>query len=496
MKPDERDCNLNNGTIKMNGNKSTANCTKTNGNNKENLQNAPNIDERKNSPIETEIATELSSEMKKKNSKAQKSPMVYKLVLTGGPCSGKTTGQTRLATFFENLGWKVFRVPETATILFGGGIRFADMTKEEADRFQENLLKTMLAIETVFFDLAKSCGKDCLVICDRGAMDAAAYMEKTAFNEILKRNGLNNVDLRDSRYNQVIHLMTAAKGAEAYYQIEGNPVRSEGIEQARALDSLTIESWVGHPYIDVIDNSMENFNMKMAAMIECVCRRIGIDTKDRLAVGATKHKFKVKKLPESNRFPKFQDFDVEHVYLISPNEKVQFRLRKRGQNGKWSYQHTTRRLEGNDQVVEVRRQITSRDYYNYLNQRDRSHHTIFKTRRCFLYQDKYFQMDIYRGPFHPRCQNLILLETYSTKNDDQLMQRGLPDFLEIEKAITGNPQYSMYNLSLKDEWSNANFEKKKVKISKNYNYNYKQEEIHEPNNNELPVKGEMLDDEL
>lgn len=136
------------------------------------------------------------------------------------------------------------------------------------DRFQENLLKTMLAIENVFFDLAKTCGRDCLVICDRGAMDAAAYMERAAFNEILKRNNLNNVELRDNRYNQVIHLMTAAKGAEAFYQIEDNPVRSEGIELARKLDSLTIESWIGHPYIDVIDNNVASFDSKMAAMIE------------------------------------------------------------------------------------------------------------------------------------------------------------------------------------------------------------------------------------
>ena len=31
---------------------------------------------------------------------------VHKLVLTGGPCGGKTTGQARLSSFFENLGWK------------------------------------------------------------------------------------------------------------------------------------------------------------------------------------------------------------------------------------------------------------------------------------------------------------------------------------------------------------------------------------------------------
>ena len=48
---------------------------------------------------------------------------VHKLVLTGGPCGGKTTAQNRLATFFESLGWRVFRVPETATILLNGGVR-------------------------------------------------------------------------------------------------------------------------------------------------------------------------------------------------------------------------------------------------------------------------------------------------------------------------------------------------------------------------------------
>jgi hypothetical protein len=48
---------------------------------------------------------------------------VYKVVLTGGPCGGKTTGQDRLGSFFEQLGWKVYRVPETATVLINGGVK-------------------------------------------------------------------------------------------------------------------------------------------------------------------------------------------------------------------------------------------------------------------------------------------------------------------------------------------------------------------------------------
>jgi hypothetical protein len=41
----------------------------------------------------------------------------------------------------------------------------------------------------------------------------------------------------------------------------------------------------------------------------------------------------------------------------------------------------------------------------------------------------------------------MILETYTTLKGRDLV---LPDFLEIEKEVTGNPLYSMYNLSLKD----------------------------------------------
>ena len=43
-----------------------------------------------------------------------------------------------------------------------------------AFRFQENLLKTIIQLENTFFDLAESCNQNCLVICDRGVMDASA----------------------------------------------------------------------------------------------------------------------------------------------------------------------------------------------------------------------------------------------------------------------------------------------------------------------------------
>jgi len=37
---------------------------------------------------------------------------------------------------------------------------------------------------------------------------------------IMKKTGFNMVDLRDNRYNQIIHMVSAACGAEDFYTIE------------------------------------------------------------------------------------------------------------------------------------------------------------------------------------------------------------------------------------------------------------------------------------
>ena len=48
--------------------------------------------------------------------------------------------------------------------------------------------------------------------------------------------GKDVVGLRDNRYDQIIHMVTAASGAENFYQLANNTVRSESLEMARDLD--------------------------------------------------------------------------------------------------------------------------------------------------------------------------------------------------------------------------------------------------------------------
>ena len=46
-----------------------------------------------------------------------------------------------------------------------------------------------------------------------------------------------------------------------------------------------------------------------------------------------------------------------------------------------------------------------------------------------------------------RCKGLMILETYTTATDDEII---IPDFMTSESEVTEQPLYSMYNLSLKD----------------------------------------------
>jgi len=47
----------------------------------------------------------------------------------------------------------------------------------------------------------------------------------------------------------------------------------------------------------------------------------------------------------------------------------------------------------------------------------------------------------------------MLLETYTTLTEEDLLKR-MPPFLSLGKNVTGDPAFSMFNLSLKEEWIN------------------------------------------
>lgn len=111
---------------------------------------------------------------------------------------------------------------------------------------------------------------------------------------------------------------------------------------------------------------------------------------------------------------------------------------------------TVRHPEVDGQRVETRRILTMREYETLRAQADPSRAIIKKRRRCFLHNDRYFQLDVYQ---HPNA-GLVLLETYldfdfhnpSVPVSQESIQSRLPEWLELEE-VTGNKQYSMYTIA-------------------------------------------------
>ena len=206
----------------------------------------------------------------------------------------------------------------------------------------------MLSLEDTYFELARKRGQRAVIVCDRGALDSSACMcngrrspsylvglsvadiDRDTWLRILHDCGLNELELRDGRYDCVVHLLTAAQGAEKFYTLRNNTTRTEGIQQAREIDDRILNAWLGHPYLEIIDNST-NFEDKMNRVVEAICRRLGVeDSRGRFLA---KRKFLLRTMPDNACFTcRYQDFDVVHSYLLSSGES-QARIRKRGQHG-------------------------------------------------------------------------------------------------------------------------------------------------------------------
>uniref|UniRef100_A0A6A7G682 TRPL translocation defect protein 14 isoform X3 n=1 Tax=Hirondellea gigas TaxID=1518452 RepID=A0A6A7G682_9CRUS len=367
------------------------------------------------------------------------SPPIFRLVLTGGPCGGKTTSSSVISERFQALGWRVFTVPEAATVLLSGGINFYNLTPDQVYNFQTNLLKVMMCLEDAFVDLARKSGQKSLVICDRGAMDCSAYIDQETWQAIVDENGWTTVGLRDSRYDCVVHLVSAADGAPKFYTTHDGSVRTETPELARELDCKIQNAWIGHPYLSIINNDTD-FKKKIDRVIHTIANFVGETVP---IAGLTKRKFLVENSPDN--FPagiKYQDYDVEHNYLVT-SDKTQARLRKRGQFGTYAYTWTVRFPERHGQSLQLRRKITGREYITVRgSQCDSRRNTVCKKRRSFIYKNQYYELDTYTS-----CQpGLMLLEAYIPANADV----NLPPFLGVVREVTKEKEYSMYNLALKD----------------------------------------------
>ena len=350
---------------------------------------------------------------------------INKIVLTGGPCAGKTTAMNWIQNFFQKQGYKVLFVPETATELITGGLTPWE-TKTNSD-FQSILFDLQLEKEKLFEEGAKKLPNDkILIVCDRGILDNKAYMTKRDFDYLLKSKRLSEIKLRDS-YDAVFHLVTAAKGAKKYYNLD-NEARTETIEEAAKLDDNLIASWTGHPHFRIIDNSTD-FDTKMKRLLKEISNVLGEPEPYEIE---RKFLIEIPDLEYLESLPNCEKVQIVQTYLKS-NEDEEIRIRQRGSNGSFTYSKTRKINISNLKRIEVETRLTAEEYINELLNADPERGQIIKDRYCLSYDNQYFEIDIY-----PFWKDKAIAEIELSSENQKI---DLPPFLEVIEEVTDNINY-------------------------------------------------------
>ena len=376
------------------------------------------------------LGTDVAELLRVREEKKQMS--ITKIVITGGPCAGKTTGLSWIQNAFGSRGYRVLFVPETASELIGGGV--APWTCGSNLDYQKCQVSLQLEKEKVFLRAAESMRDEkILIVCDRGLLDNKAYMTETEFQAVLAALGLDEVALRDD-YDAVFHLVTAAHGAEEFYTLANNQARTETPEQARELDDRLIAAWTGHPHLRVVGNETD-FENKMKKLIAEISALLGEPEPFEI-----ERKFLIEypDLAWLESLPNCHKVDIIQTYLLAP-EGDEIRVRQRGENGSYSYYQTTKRRVTDVRRVEIERRLTQREYLTLLMETDPALHPIRKTRYCLTWEEQYFEIDVY--PFWDD-KAIVELEL-----SDEKAEIRFPKELKVIREVTDDEAYKNHSLA-------------------------------------------------
>ena len=243
-----------------------------------------------------------------------------KIVLTGGPCGGKTSALQYLEAELKKLGISVFIASECASELFAEG-----KSPEKCGRyeFHKELFALQLKTEKELEARAAAMpGEKAVILLDRGLLDSKAYTAPGEFEKYSAELGTDEEIIRNS-YDAVFHLVTAANGAENSYNL-GDGARTETQSQAKELDLKLLSVWVGTPHLRIIDNST-GFEQKLKRLLEEVVAVIGNPEPVEI-----ERKFLIE-MPDLEKLEKMslcRKVSIEQAYFKT-YEEGKFRIRRR-----------------------------------------------------------------------------------------------------------------------------------------------------------------------
>lgn len=365
---------------------------------------------------------------------------MLKIVITGGPCSGKTEIINYLVENLENRGYFVFVCKDTIKELELNGIK-KDTYITDRD-FQNILLDRQIEKEHFYNTLEYFYPSDKLVILyEKGIMDIGNLIDNVyIFEKMLNERDLTFLKVYEN-YDCVIHLVTAANGSEKGYlwhsldsiNYDKTIDRTISPKEAIKIDKQILDLWENHKDIVVVDNT-NDFKDKKTNVLNEVYKRLGQPLyKNNI------RKFLVKK-PNKIDLPKLSNYykkDIIVTYLKNKDiVRVVKQIKTRGVNYSFIYQEYNK---DNLQYISSK-YITEREYISLLLDADIIKHQIIKEQYCFIWNGLYYELNVYSF-----CDDYAIIEMELESEISQDNIKFPP--LVLIKEITEDLNYNEFNLA-------------------------------------------------
>lgn len=353
--------------------------------------------------------------------------------LTGGPVAGKSSLELLFTEALLCRNYDVVWIKESATEIITSGVKPVNSITSPLE-FQRILFKMQYFKEELYRTMKRNSDRKLVIICDRGLLDAKAYMSDEEWQTILHDENKSEIEIL-SRYRAIIHMVTAANGAvEAFEKSRAdNPARSkdETCDVAIALDEKIKEAYIGHNEIYYIGNETDFEGKKQKALhvfLSCVGEPIPSQYQEKIIVKKPTIEYLLGK--------KAQKRSIIQVYLKS-NGKEERRIRMMGDGSNFVYYLTKKAVGNYNDYIE---KSISKDVYDALMlEMDTKRRPIIKDRWYFSEGSTYYNLDIY-----PNWENHAVLEIRGSREDVTIK---LPkDMVEV-RNVTGDIRFSNYSLS-------------------------------------------------
>lgn len=154
-------------------------------------------------------------------------------------------------------------------------------------------------------------------------------------------------------------------------------------------------------------------------------------------------KFLLAAAPERSD-PRLSNAEITHIeqVYIEVTDTTETRIRRTRHKDGVTYHYTQLRSlkPGKREVVE--KEISRTEYEDILAHRDPRRQPITKDRYYFTWKSQVFELDKIYSPASRACH---ILEIQLSSEDQAVI---LPDFLNIERDVTGEAAYSNANIAL------------------------------------------------